>query len=75
MQWLSGNDADLPSAVHLVGNYINQVPYAPESGSEYSGEDDYSELDDDEELDEDELQDLRAQAKAYVYALKWSLNI
>ncbi|CAD6571190.1 MAG: peptidylprolyl isomerase fpr4 [Tremellales sp. Tagirdzhanova-0007] len=54
------------NAVHLVGNYINQVPYAPESGSEYSGEDDYSELDDDEELDEDELQDLRAQAKASI---------
>ena len=62
--WLTSS-----SAVHLVGNYINQVPYAPDSGSEYSGEDDYSDLDDDEELDEDELQDLRTQAKGYVYAL------
>jgi hypothetical protein len=60
----SGSLADLMlcSAVHLIGNYINQVPYEPESDSEFSGSDDYSELED-EELDEDEEEAIKGYVK------------
>lgn len=42
------------SAVHLVGNYINQDTYESDSNSEFEGEDEFSGLEEDDgELDEE----------------------